>query len=126
MSSKTKQAGNHSVNLPIGMKTRQAKPHSKNLDGLPPIWWASIIDERMGKLTMRELAILHLLHGDRLDKEISDALGISIHTLRIHLQNTFRKLGVRGRVGAAVWWERNAWHGHSLLQLILQSIVKNA
>jgi DNA-binding CsgD family transcriptional regulator len=108
------------------MKKKQTKPRPKFLDDLPPIWWAGIIDERMGALTMRELAILQLLHGDRLDKEIADALGISIHTLRIHLQNTFRKLGVRGRVGAAVWWERNAWHGHSLLQRLLQSIVKNA
>ncbi len=78
------------------------------------VWCQSgLMDPRIAKLTVREITILFELRQDKLDKEIADSLGISIHTLRVHMGNIFRKLGVRTRVGAAVFWDRSGWHENS-------------
>jgi ATP/maltotriose-dependent transcriptional regulator MalT len=53
-------------------------------------------------LTGREAQVLRLLACGRSYEQASDALGVSLHTVRSHVKNLYRKLGVRsGR--AAVW-----------------------
>lgn len=42
------------------------------------------------KLTQREQDIVSLLQQGKLDKEISSALGISILTVKKHLQNVYK------------------------------------
>ena len=56
------------------------------------------------KLTRREVQICELLAGDLCDKEISQRLRISENTTNSHLRRIFKKLGVRSRTGAAVWF----------------------
>lgn len=53
-------------------------------------------------LSAREQKILALLSQGRAYKEIGDDLGISISTVRTHLQSIYRKLHVRSRTEAAV------------------------
>jgi two-component system, NarL family, nitrate/nitrite response regulator NarL len=58
-------------------------------------------------LTPREReGIAHLANGLS-NQEIADVLGISKNTVLDYTQVIFERLGVRGRVGAAVWAVRN-------------------
>jgi DNA-binding NarL/FixJ family response regulator len=54
------------------------------------------------KLTPREQEVLALLAKGCLYKEISDALGISINTMRTHLKVIYEKLHVHSRTEAAL------------------------
>lgn len=54
------------------------------------------------KLTPREQEVLALLAKGCLYKEISDALGISINTMRSHLKVVYEKLHVHSRTEAAL------------------------
>jgi DNA-binding NarL/FixJ family response regulator len=56
----------------------------------------------MAKLTHREHEILNLLSKGYVDKEIAEALGISVWTVHGHLKKVFEKLGVHTRTEAAV------------------------
>jgi DNA-binding NarL/FixJ family response regulator len=56
----------------------------------------------MEKLTGREQEVLGLLAQGYLYKEIGDALGISINTLRNHLRAIYEKLHVHSRTEATV------------------------
>lgn len=53
------------------------------------------------RLTPRELEVLQALMGGGRSADIAAALGISPHTVRTHVQNTFGKLAVRTRWEAA-------------------------
>jgi DNA-binding NarL/FixJ family response regulator len=53
-------------------------------------------------LSARELEVLDLLACGRLYKEISDALGITLDTVRKHLQSIYGKLHVHSRTEAVV------------------------
>jgi DNA-binding NarL/FixJ family response regulator len=57
---------------------------------------------QLGNLTQREHEVLGLLSKGHPDKEIADALGISIHTVHEHVRNVFEKLGTHNRTEAAV------------------------
>jgi DNA-binding NarL/FixJ family response regulator len=58
-------------------------------------------------LTERELAVARLVAEGKTNAEIGAELFISAGTAKTHVANIQRKLGVRNRVGIAVW----AWHG---------------
>lgn len=51
-------------------------------------------------LSSREAAVLAQAAEGRGDKQIAEALGLSVHTVDTHLRGCFRKLGARGRVEA--------------------------
>jgi two-component system, NarL family, response regulator LiaR len=51
-------------------------------------------------LTDREWQVLDLLSGGATNEDISRALVLSTETVRTHLKNLYRKLGVRSRVAA--------------------------
>jgi DNA-binding NarL/FixJ family response regulator len=54
-------------------------------------------------LTPRELEVVgHLAHGHS-NQEIAQALSISYETVKEHVQNVLRKIGVADRTQAAVW-----------------------
>lgn len=55
------------------------------------------IEER-SSLTVREKEILGMLLKGKSNKEISDLLCVSIETVKSHLQNIYRKLGVKSRM----------------------------
>jgi DNA-binding CsgD family transcriptional regulator len=54
-------------------------------------------------LTARETEILSLLTAGNTNKEIAAKLVLSIHTIERHLQNAYRKIGVRNRADAAAY-----------------------
>ena len=56
----------------------------------------------LASLTQREQEVLGLLSKGHPDKEIADALGISIHTVHEHVRNILEKLGAHNRTEAAV------------------------
>jgi DNA-binding NarL/FixJ family response regulator len=51
----------------------------------------------LSELTTREIEILRFVAGGQQSDEVADALGISRHTVRTHLQNIMAKFGVRSR-----------------------------
>jgi DNA-binding NarL/FixJ family response regulator len=63
--------------------------------------WAK--GERPGGLTERELEVLKLVAEGLSNKEIAQALRITVRTVDFHLSNILRKLGVASRVEAAMW-----------------------
>lgn len=54
-------------------------------------------------LTLRERDVLKLLAQDYSDPQIAAALHIAESTVKNHVGRVLRKLGVRGRSGAAVY-----------------------
>jgi DNA-binding CsgD family transcriptional regulator len=52
-------------------------------------------------LTPRQSEVLHLLWQGKANAEIGRALSISEHTVRHHLEDIYRQLGVKSRAGAA-------------------------
>ena len=57
----------------------------------------------LSNLTRREVEILRLLIAGYTNKSIAAAIRISEKTVEFHLDNIYRKLGVRTRVLATVW-----------------------
>jgi len=63
------------------------------------------------KLTQREFEILRSIAGGNSNKVIAKKLGITEGTVKVHVKNMLRKLGLKTRVEAAVWAvERNISH----------------
>lgn len=60
-----------------------------------------------GGLTERERSILSAVATGRTTATISRELWISEHTIKFHLTNIYRKLGVRNRAGAVRWALQN-------------------
>ncbi|MCP4023557.1 MAG: response regulator transcription factor [Desulfobacteraceae bacterium] len=58
-------------------------------------------------LTKREYEVLSMMARGLTNKEISDELFISPHTVKSHVINIFNKLGVNHRTQAVVWAARN-------------------
>ncbi|MDP2506015.1 MULTISPECIES: LuxR C-terminal-related transcriptional regulator [unclassified Oceanobacter] len=54
-------------------------------------------------LTGREAEILHLVETGATNQDIADALEVSTHTIKTHLYNLFKKIGVKNRVQAINW-----------------------
>lgn len=61
-------------------------------------------------ITPRQLEVLRLLAAGQSDKEIADALNISLATVKHHNQEIFTKLQVTCRAEAAVWAWQNWIH----------------
>jgi DNA-binding CsgD family transcriptional regulator len=61
--------------------------------------------DRISPLSTHESAVIALANSGLVTKEIASQLGISINTVKYHLANIYRKLGVRSRVDAL-----NAYH----------------
>jgi DNA-binding NarL/FixJ family response regulator len=60
-------------------------------------------------LTQRELQVLQHVALGLSNREIGRALGISVETVKEHVQNTLRKLDASDRTQAAVWAVREGW-----------------
>ncbi|WP_075185971.1 LuxR C-terminal-related transcriptional regulator [Teredinibacter haidensis] len=55
------------------------------------------------KLTKREKQILKLIKDGATNADISEALSVSEHTVKSHLYNVYKKIGVRNRLEASNW-----------------------
>jgi DNA-binding NarL/FixJ family response regulator len=56
-----------------------------------------------GLLSDRERAVLNLVATGMANKQIGRALGISERTVKVHVGNIFRRIGVADRTSAALW-----------------------
>lgn len=54
-------------------------------------------------LTKREVQILAHLSTGETNEEISESLGVSVHTIKSHLYNIYRKINVTNRFQASLW-----------------------
>lgn len=68
----------------------------RNVEGYHSKWGS----KEAFALTVRETEVLHLVAQGKGNKEIGDCLGISLRTVKVHLANTFEKLGVNRRMEA--------------------------
>lgn len=66
-----------------------------------------ILKEKVSYLTKRELEVLKLIASGAFNKEIASALNISERTVKNHVSNIFRKIGVSDRTQAAVFAIKN-------------------
>jgi DNA-binding NarL/FixJ family response regulator len=55
------------------------------------------------KLTKRERQILRLIKNGATNMDIAEALEVSEHTVKSHLYNVYKKIGVRNRLEAGNW-----------------------
>jgi DNA-binding NarL/FixJ family response regulator len=55
----------------------------------------------------REVEVLRLLTQGLANKQIGRALGISERTVKVHVGNVFRRIGVTDRISAAMWARDN-------------------
>lgn len=55
------------------------------------------------KLTKRERQILKLIKNGATNMDISESLAVSEHTVKSHLYNVYKKIGVRNRLEASNW-----------------------
>ncbi len=60
-----------------------------------------------GLLTIREAEILDLIAEGCTNKAIAERLFISEHTVKYHVQNIFRKLNIKNRVEAVIFFHAN-------------------
>lgn len=64
---------------------------------------AASAPRRMSRLTDREVQILQLAAQGRRNQEIADTLCVTPQTVKFHLTNIYRKLGVSSRTGASAY-----------------------
>lgn len=57
----------------------------------------------LGGLSAREREVLALVAKGMANKQVARALGISERTVKVHLGNVFRHIGVADRTSAALW-----------------------
>jgi len=60
---------------------------------------SSPVDE----LSERELQVLRLASKGLANKQIGRSLGIAERTVKVHMGNVFRRIGVSDRTSAALW-----------------------
>lgn len=53
-------------------------------------------------LTQRQIDVLRLVADGQPNKRIADQLGLSVHTVKLHLHNACLRLGARNRTEAAM------------------------
>ena len=61
-------------------------------------------------LTKRELEILRLTATGATNNQIADSLNVSMHTVKTHMYNLFKKLKVTNRMQAVNWVKQNQQH----------------
>jgi DNA-binding NarL/FixJ family response regulator len=63
--------------------------------------------EPAAELSERELQVLRLASKGLANKQIARSLGIAERTVKVHLGNVFRRIGVSDRTSAALWAREN-------------------
>lgn len=63
-------------------------------------------NDNIYSLTKREIEIMNLLQEGKLNKEIAGSYQISIDTVKKHVKNSYKKMGVRNRAEAIMYLNR--------------------
>ncbi|MEE8600837.1 response regulator [Euzebya tangerina] len=63
--------------------------------------------ETQNPLSQREEQVIRLVHEGLANKQIARRLGIAERTVKTHLTNAFKRLGVEDRTQAALWAQTN-------------------
>lgn len=95
----------------VGVRPGDPGPSIPAHNGMPPA--PRKAESGVAELTARELQILEMVSRGLQNKLIAAGLGLSEHTVKIHLHNIIRKLGVHNRTEAAARF-RNARNGNAL------------
>lgn len=66
------------------------------------------------ELSPRETEVVRLIHAELHDKEIAFRLGISTGLVKFYAYEARGKLGLRTRIGLALWWERRTSRGERI------------
>jgi len=74
---------------------------------------ATTVDRVVPQLTRRELEILQLVSEGRSNRQVGQLLWVTDQTVKFHLANIYRKLGVGSRYDAARWA-----HEHGVLEVV--------
>jgi DNA-binding NarL/FixJ family response regulator len=74
---------------------------------------AAGLADRFDILTGREAQILDLVARGRRNKSIARELGLSEHTVKLHVHHIFGKLGVRNRTSATHWYFSRVGQGQT-------------
>ncbi len=61
----------------------------------------------VGQLTHRERQVLEGVVKGLTNGQIGHQLGLARSTVRNYVSGAYQKIGVSGRVQAAVWWQRH-------------------
>ena len=64
---------------------------------------AGLLDSADDELSTREQQVLRLVTKGLANKQIARYLGISESTVKAHISNVFRRIGVTDRTSAAIW-----------------------
>ena len=75
------------------------------IDGMSAI----AVEQSLPGLSHREVEVLRHIALGHLNKEIADALGISINTVLSHRKNITAKLGIRSASGLSVYAMMNGY-----------------
>ena len=75
---------------------------NKHDENTPPAYAPANYLQPAPKLTERQMDVLHLLSNGESNKAIARKLGLSEHTIKIHLSAIFKALGVNNRTAAAL------------------------
>lgn len=57
----------------------------------------------LSQLSRREIEILRHVHKGESNQEIADVFGLSLHTVKTHLYNIYKKINVSNRLQATLW-----------------------
>jgi DNA-binding NarL/FixJ family response regulator len=69
--------------------------------------WRETTSQKWAEMSDRERSVLQILTEGMNNKAIAMALNITVHTVEKHLQNIYKKLGVKSRAEAMHWWMEN-------------------
>ncbi len=100
-----------------GEERRRLTLHDRNGLGRPrlvPGARATSVRRRRtgpGGLTRREVEVLQLVSNGMTNRAVARALWVTSETVKFHLSNVYRKLGVGNRVEASEWAHENGVDG---------------
>ena len=60
------------------------------------------MEDKINELTLREMEVLRFVANGDSNKSIAEKLCITSHTVKAHLTQIFKKLGVKNRTSAAM------------------------
>ena len=89
------------------LRTEHAQERSPPVSYAEPLSPAARSAPRRPSLTDREIEVLELVAKGRQNKNVAADLGLSEHTVKLHVHNIIRKLGVLNRTAATIWYISN-------------------